>query len=163
MADSYVTYLSDNNRQAMIDLLNSRLTDTVDLALAVKQAHWNIKGPSFISIHELLDEVAGRLNDSADEIAERCVILGGQAKATSQAIAAESSLPAYPVDAQNEVVHVKALTERFKQLGQSLAEAIEAASEAGDEETTDLFTSISRTIDKDAWFIGAHNDHGNDA
>lgn len=163
MADSFVTYLSDNNRQAMVDLLNSRLADTVDLTLAVKQAHWNVKGPSFIGIHELLDEVADRLRESADTMAERCVVLGGQAKGTTQTVASETSLSAYPEEAQNQVIHVDALTERFKQLGRSLADAIQDAAEAGDEETADLFTEVSRTIDKDAWFIGAHNDHGTDA
>lgn len=158
MPTPFVSNLNDNTRKEMIGLLNERLADAIDLTLAVKQAHWNIKGSSFIGIHELLDAVADRMRDNADLIAERCVILGGQAHGTSQSVAAETSLEAYPSDAQHQSVHVDALKERFMSFGAKLRENIEAASEAGDADTEDLFTEVSRVIDKDAWFIGAHND-----
>jgi len=163
MPTAFVSHLEDNARQSMIDLLNERLSDAIDLTLAVKQAHWNIKGSSFIGVHELLDTVADRMREHADVIAERCVILGGQAKGTSQVVASGSTLGAYPVDAQNQRVHVEALKERFMAFGGELRQAIEAAGEAGDEDTADLFTEVSRAVDKDAWFIGAHNETGNDA
>ena len=163
MPTSFVSNLNDNTRKEMIGLLNERLADAIDLTLAVKQAHWNIKGSSFIGVHELLDAVADRLRENADSMAERCVILGGQAHGTSQAVAAETSLDAYPADAQHQSVHVDALKERFMAFGAKLRENIEAASEAGDADTEDLFTEVSRVIDKDAWFIGAHNDQPADA
>lgn len=163
MSQAFISYMSENSRRTSIDLLNSRLADTIELTLAVKQAHWNIKGPSFIGIHELLDTVADRLRDNADTMAERCVLLGGQARGTLQSVSEDSGLADYPVEAQNQAVHVDALTERFMALGKSLRESIDAATEAGDEDTADLFTEVSRIVDKDAWFIGAHNDHGNDA
>jgi len=163
MPTAFVSNLEDNARHSMIELLNERLTDAIDLTLAVKQAHWNIKGTSFIGIHELLDTVADRMRENADTIAERCVILGGQARGTSQVVASGSSLDAYPVEAQNQRVHVDALKTRFMGFGARLREAIEAAGEAGDEDTADLFTEISRVVDKDAWFIGAHNETGEDA
>ena len=163
MPEAFVSNLSDNTRQQMIGLLNERLSDAIDLTLAVKQAHWNIKGSSFIGIHELLDDVADRCREHADLMAERCVILGGQARGTSQVVAAETSLDAYPVDAQHQSRHVEALKDRFMAFGASLRKGIEAAGDAGDEDTADLFTEVSRTIDKDAWFIGAHNAPGDDA
>ena len=162
MPKAFVKDLKDNARQEMIDLLNARLADTIAMAQAVKQAHWNIKGPSFIGIHELLDDVAARLRDGVDLIAERCVILGGQARGTIDVAAKESKLKAYPVDAQDQAVHVEELTDRLMNLGASLREAIEAAGDAGDEDTADLFTGISRQVDKDAWFIGAHGTRGED-
>ena len=163
MPEAFVSNLSDNARQGMIGLLNERLVDAIDLTLAVKQAHWNIKGSSFIGIHELLDEVADRCREHADLIAERCVILGGQARGTSQIVAAETSLEAYPFEAQHQSRHVDALKERFMAFGAKLREGIETAGDAGDEDTADLFTEVSRAIDKDAWFIGAHNAQGGDA
>ena len=163
MPEAFVSNLSDNTRSSMADLLNERLADAIDLTLAVKQAHWNLKGRSFIGIHELLDAVADRCREHADLIAERCVILGGQARGTSQVVPAESSLEPYPVEAQNQVVHVDALKTRFMAFGAKLREGIDAAGEAGDEDTADLFTEVSRAVDKDAWFIGAHNETGEDA
>ena len=163
MPEAFVSNLSDNARSSMIGLLNERLADMIDLTLAVKQAHWNLKGSSFIGIHELLDDVAERCRDHADLMAERCVIIGGQAKGTSQVVAAESSLDAYPVDAQHFTHHVAALKDRFMAAGAKLREGIDAAGEAGDEDTADLFTEVSRSVDKDAWFIGAHNATGDDA
>ena len=163
MPTAFVSHLSDNTRKEMIGLLNERLADAIDLTLGIKQAHWNLKGQSFIGIHELLDAVADRMRDNADLLAERCVILGGLAQGTSQTVAGASSLDAYPAEAQNQRHHVAALTERFMAFGASLRENIEAAGEAGDADTEDLFTEISRIVDKDAWFIGAHNESGDDA
>ena len=163
MPEAFVSNLNDNTRQQMIGLLNERLADAIDLTLAVKQAHWNIKGSSFIGIHELLDDVADRCREHADLIAERCVILGGQAKGTSQVVVEETSLAPYPIDAQHQSHHVDALKDRFMNFGGKLRESIDAAGDAGDEDTADLFTEVSRTVDKDAWFIGAHNSRGEDA
>jgi len=163
MPTAFVSNLSDNTRKEMIGLLNERLAEAIDLTLAVKQAHWNIKGTSFIGIHELLDAVAERMRDHADTIAERCVILGGQAHGTSQTVASSTGLEPYPSEARNQHHHVDALRDRFMAFGASLRENIDAASEAGDEDTADLFTGISRVIDKDAWFIGAHNETGEEA
>ena len=163
MPEAFVRNLNDNARAEMTALLNARLADAIDLTLAVKQAHWNIKGSSFIGIHELLDDVADRCREHADTIAERCVILGGQAKGTSQTVASDTSLAPYPVEAQHQSHHVDALKDRFMDFGAKLRSSIEAAGDAGDEDTADLFTEVSRAIDKDAWFIGAHNARGDDA
>ena len=157
MPEAFVSNLSDNTRQQMVGLLNERLVDAIDLTLAVKQAHWNLKGSSFIGIHELLDDVADRCREHADLMAERCVILGGQARGTVQVAAADTSLEPYPVDAQHQSRHVDALKTRFMSFGSKLREGIASAGDAGDEDTADLFTEVSRAVDKDAWFIGAHN------
>lgn len=156
MPRNFAGNLNDNTRNEMIELLNTRLADTIDLVNAVKQAHWNLKGPGFIGVHELLDAVADRLRESADLMAERAVILGGIAKGTLQAAAAGTSLSPYPEEIVAIEEHVEALVERFLDLGGKVRAAIDAAGEAGDEDTADLFTEVSRAIDKDAWFIGAN-------
>ena len=156
MPESFVAGLTEQARQKSITLLNENLADVVALTLAVKQAHWTVKGRGFIGFHELLDEVADRLRDSADLIAERCVILGGFPKGTVEQAAGNSRIEPYPTELEPLPTHVEELTQRFTTVGQHLRKAIEGASDAGDADTEDLFTEVSRQIDKDAWFIGAH-------
>lgn len=156
MPKKFVSNLEDNTIGQMTDLLNARLADAVDLVLAVKQAHWNTTGKNFIAFHELLDEVADRLREISDSLAERAVILGGIARGTVQNVADRSSLDAYPDDILKTGDHIRALTERLMAFGGELRDAIDAASEAGDEVTADLFTEAAGIVDKDAWFIGAN-------
>ena len=157
MPESFVQGLNDNTRSKVIDLLNDRLADVISLSMAVKQAHWNLRGAGFIGVHELLDDVADRLRDSSDMIAERAVILGGVARGTTEVVAEKTSMAPYPVEEKELQIHVEALKERFLNVGEKVRAAIEEADEAGDADTEDLFTEVSRQIDKDAWFIGANS------
>jgi starvation-inducible DNA-binding protein len=121
-----------------------------------KQAHWNVKGPSFIALHELFDKVADEVEDFADELAERAVALGGVARGTVSVVAKESRLPEYPLDISTGREHVRSLANALASFGQPVREAIQTASDAGDADTADLFTDISRGIDKSLWFVEAH-------
>lgn len=156
MPTHFVEGLHQDSRAQVVDLLNANLADTIDLTLAVKQAHWNLKGRGFIGVHELLDDVADRLRDNADKMAERAVILGGTAKGTVEVVADRATLDAYPLDAQDIAEHVAHLKSRLMQLGGSVRQAAEVAEKAGDADSADLFTEVSRTVDKDAWFVGAN-------
>ena len=158
MTDIFVGGLSDNARKRAIDSLNARLKDTIALTLAVKQAHWNLKGRGFIGVHELLDDVADRLREAADLMAERAVILGGLPLGTAAHVASDSKLEAYPDDIISVEDHVTALTSRFLSYSKLLREAIEEAEDAGDPGTEDLFTEVLRAAEKDAWFIGANSE-----
>lgn len=148
--------LPDNTRKAMIALLNARLADAIDLRLAFKQAHWNVKGPNFIAVHEMFDAMQGRVSGFVDEIAERAVMLGGQVDGTTQGVAKGSKLTAYPADITKEREHIEALADRVAQFGKLVREAIDAADEAGDKDTADLFTGVSKQMDMDLWFLEAH-------
>ena len=148
--------LSENVRGEMASLLNETLASGIDLTLAVKQAHWNLKGTGFIGVHELLDDVADKMRDRVDLMAERAVIIGGVAHGTVKDVAKGSKLEPYPSDIIDISEHLKHLSDRFIEYGKQVREAIDAAGEAGDEDTADLFTEVSRGIDKDAWFIGAN-------
>lgn len=77
----------------MILLLTQQLADALDLGLQAKQAHWNVKGPNFIGLHTLFDQVAEQLEEFTDEMAERAVELGGTALGTVQVIVGTSRLP----------------------------------------------------------------------
>jgi len=148
--------IESNTKTAMIDLLNARLADGIDLALITKQAHWNLKGPTFIAVHEFLDEVRKDLDEHVDIIAERVAQLDGIALGTIQTVAKATALPAYPTDIRKVEDHLKALVDRFAALSKSTREAIDAADDAGDADTADIFTAYSRALDKNLWFLKSH-------
>ncbi|MBS0562338.1 MAG: DNA starvation/stationary phase protection protein Dps [Proteobacteria bacterium] len=148
--------LNDNAKQVAIALLNARVADGIDLALLTKQAHWNVKGPQFIAIHEMLDGFRTELDEHVDTMAERVVQLGGTALGTTQAVAAASTLPAYPTDIYTTEAHLAALIERYAAVANKLRQNIDDAGEAGDADTADIFTAASRSLDKALWFLEAH-------
>ena len=148
--------LSEKVRRAVIDILQPRLADAVDLATQAKQAHWNVKGPNFIALHELFDKVADGAAEYGDLIAERIVQLGGTAEGTAAVAAERSALARYPLDITASAAHIEALSRALATFGKSVRAAIDAAAGAGDQDTADLFTEISRAVDKHLWFVEAH-------
>ena len=144
-------------RSKVASVLADRLADATDLMLQTKQAHWNVKGPNFIALHELFDKV----NDSAEEwvdlIAERIVQLGGQAEGTLQAAAARTSMTPYPISIVSGKDHVEALSSALASFGKKVRSAIDKSDKLGDKDTADLFTEVSRDVDKYLWFVEAHN------
>lgn len=148
--------LNDNAIAASVAELNARLADMIALRLALKQAHWNVKGPNFIAIHELFDAVHGRLAGHEDILAERVQILGGVALGTLEAVDGAATVEAYPTDLVADRDHVSAISARMAALGEKVRRAIETVSEAGDEGTMDIFVGLSRALDKDLWFIESH-------
>jgi starvation-inducible DNA-binding protein len=148
--------LSEQIRAKAIDLLNARLADAIDLQTQTKQAHWNVKGPHFIALHELFDKVNEDVEDYVDEIAERAVQLGGVAEGTARMAAKRSSLGEYPARTVDGRAHVEALSSALAAFGKSARKAIDAANDLGDLDTADIFTEVSRGIDKWLWFVEAH-------
>lgn len=148
--------LSRKVRAAMVALLNARLLDAIDLQLQAKQAHWTVKGMQFIALHELFDKVAEAAEGATDLIAERSAQLGGVPIGTARAVAAGSTLGAYPTSAIDGRAHVMALSKALAEFGARVRKAINDADDAGDKDTADLFTEISRDADKYLWFVEAH-------
>src|SRR5690554_2016292 len=122
--------LASNTKATVIELLNKRLADAIDLGLATKQAHWNLKGPQFIAVHEMLDTFRAGIDVHADTMAERVAQLDGIALGTSQAVAKTSRLDPYPTDIQKVPEHLAALAERYAALANAVREDIETADEA---------------------------------
>ena len=143
-------------RTPVVNLLNSRLADAIDLGTQAKHAHWNVKGPNFIALHELFDEVAEHIEDHVDTLAERITALGGTAHGTIAAVSRTSTLAAYPDDISEGTEHVDALSSAIADFGAKVRKAIDESARAGDADTSDLFTGMSREIDKDLWFLEAH-------
>lgn len=148
--------LPQDVRTQMVELLNKQLADTFDLFSQTKQAHWNVKGPQFYQLHELYDELAERLLGHVDLIAERATALGGNATGTARMASQSTRLPEFSAAEVGSMESVKMLVERYAMLAESTREAIDTADEAKDTDTSDLFTEVSRDLDKDMWFLEAH-------
>lgn len=148
--------LASNTKTVSIRVLNARLADSIDLALLTKQAHWNIKGPQFIALHEMIDGFRTELDSHVDTMAERVVQLAGTALGTTQAVAAATTLVPYPTDIYTTTDHLAALIERYGKVASAVRAAIDETAEAGDADTADLLTAFSRALDKSLWFLEAH-------
>ena len=143
-------------REKLIALLNSRLADASDLKSQAKQAHWNVKGMSFIALHELFDGIATAVEAQIDLIAERITTLGGTAMGTVRLAAQNSNLSEYPHEITDGASHVDALSTALADFGKLARKGIDEATELDDQDTADIFTEISREIDKQLWFVEAH-------
>ncbi|MBX7061896.1 MAG: DNA starvation/stationary phase protection protein Dps [Acidobacteria bacterium] len=143
-------------REKLIAILNQRLADSVDLKAQAKQAHWNVKGMSFIALHELFDRVAAEVTPISDDIAERVTSLGGTALGTVRVAAQNSELPEYPLEISSGADHVDALSTALAEFGRRVRADIDKTEELGDAVTADLFTTVSGNIDKLLWFVEAH-------
>jgi starvation-inducible DNA-binding protein len=148
--------LPEMSREKLVEILNARLADSFDLYSQLKQAHWNVKGSDFIQLHELYDEIAASVLDFVDEIAERATALGGLALGTARMAAAASTLDEYPIEAVAGPDTVEAVADRLAAFGAAIRAGIDEAAELEDQDTADLFTEVSRAIDKHLWFVEAH-------
>jgi starvation-inducible DNA-binding protein len=148
--------LPQSIRMKSVELLNRNLALAIDLERQAKQAHWNVKGPNFIALHELFDKVAETAEEFTDLLAERATALGGTAEGRLHAVVETSSLPRYPSDIVSEREHVDAFSTALAAFGKSARDAIEEAERFGDADTADVFTEISRETDKQLWLVEAH-------
>jgi starvation-inducible DNA-binding protein len=148
--------LSEKIRSQSIEILNKHLAAAIDLHAQAKQAHWNVRGPGFIAIHELFDRVAEQVERYSDHLAERAGGLGGTAHGTIQVAVKQSFLVPYAHGIADTAKHLFAVAASLAAFGQSVRHAIREATEFGDVDTADLFTEISRGIDKQLWFIESH-------
>ncbi|HTZ32290.1 MAG TPA: DNA starvation/stationary phase protection protein Dps [Methylomirabilota bacterium] len=146
----------ENNRQAIIALLNARLADSADLRSQVKWAHWNLKGMHFIQLHQLFDSIAAHLEEQTDSIAERTTTLGGVANGTVREAAAKSGLKEADLTASGAESMLKFLVHNVGHHANALREAVQESEDLGDPITADLFTQLTRELDKDLWFLEAH-------
>ena len=148
--------LPAGKRSKAVTVLNARLADAIDLSLQTKHAHWNVKGPNFIALHELFDKLAESVENQVDEIAERVTALGGTAHGTVAAVARATTLKPYPQGISEGLAHVEALSGALAAFGAGVRAAIDTTDKLGDADSADLFTGISRDNDQYLWFLEAH-------
>jgi starvation-inducible DNA-binding protein len=148
--------LPESTRTEAIALLNQRLADCIDLQTQCKQAHWNVKGPTFIALHKLFDEINEEVEEYVDLLAERVVQLGGVAEGTVGVVAGRTSLPDYPLALSRGSEHVAVLSDALAAFGRGARVGIDEMDELGDADSADILTEISRGVDKWLWFVEAH-------
>lgn len=152
--------LDDDARTQLVALLNERLADTADLYSQAKQAHWSVRGSDFWQLHGLYDAVAEAIEPWIDEIAERITTLGGTARGTVRSAAADSSLDEFPPETSDGEETITLLADRLAAYAGTVRASIDRAEEIGDPTTTDLLTDVSRSVDKQLWFVEAHLQDG---
>lgn len=148
--------LPEESRATAVQLLNQRLADCIDLQTHCKQAHWNVKGPSFIALHKLFDEINEAVEEYVDLLAERIVQLGGVAAGTARIVAARSNLIDYPPLLAGGAQHVAALSDSLSQFGRTARMGIEEMNDLKDANSADILTEVSRGVDQWLWFVEAH-------
>lgn len=148
--------LPESTREKIVELCNVRIADAIDLQTQCKSAHWNVKGPNFIALHELFDKVNEDVESYVDLIAERAVQLGGTVQATARIVAKRSTLAEYRVQSDSGHDHVEALATALASFGKLARQAIDASNELMDADTADIFTEVSRGVDKWLWMVEAH-------
>ncbi len=148
--------LPEANRLQVVGLLNQRLADCIDLQTQCKQAHWNVKGPAFIALHKLFDEINEEVEEYVDLLAERVVQLGGVAEGTVGVVAERSTLVDYPLGLSSGAQHVAALSDALAAFGRTVRVGIEEMNDLEDAGSADILTEISRGVDKWLWFVEAH-------
>lgn len=149
-----------DTRQSSIENLNRIVVQMIDIALAAKHAHWNVRGSHFLAYHKLFDQVFDTLIAETDAVGERTAALGGIARATVQAVAGETPLKPYPMLAVGEFEHIEQLATRLGSLGGEVKAAITAIAAAGDHVSADVLTDAAASIDVLLWKIESHKPPG---
>jgi len=148
--------LSEDVRKGVSATLQARLSDALDLAAQLKQAHWNVKGREFFQLHELFDKLHGEVDEAVDVLAERLTTLGGVADGRVHTTSRASSLSEYPLEARAGDSHLRAVAAALSRFGKAVRAGIDEATALGDADTADVFTEISRASDKQLWLVEAH-------
>ena len=148
--------LSVDVRTFIIQKLNESLSNAIDLQTQCKQAHWNVKGPSFIALHKLFDEINEAVEEYVDLLAERAVQLGGTVFATARYVASNTALPEYPLTIHDGLAHVEALSNALATFAKHVRGCIDITDDKGDACTADIYTEVARGTDQWLWFVEAH-------
>ena len=148
--------LPTNVREQIVRLCNEQLANVLDLSLRAKQAHWNVRGPHFLQLHQLFDGVYEAAAEASDTIAERAAQLGGQAQGLLSQLQKASTHSGYPEALSAGADHVNAIAQSVAHVAKGVRQASKNAAELGDDSTADLFTEVSRSMDKQLWFVEAH-------
>jgi starvation-inducible DNA-binding protein len=145
-------------RKDAIALLNGTVAELFDLFARIKQAHWNVRGTTFIGLHKLLDEFAGRIMEHIDLAAERATALGGVVEGTLRESAKHSHLKK-----KEEPPSISGISDWIHELadihaasGERVRGNVGKLTASGDFATADLLTDILRTLDLQLWLLEAH-------
>ena len=134
--------------------LQDTLTELIDLSLQAKQAHWNVTGPNFRPLHEMLDDFVARYRDWYDEVAERLAAIGVAPDGRTATVAAVSSLEALPAGPLEDRVLVHLIEERLEAVTGRVRDRMMEIGE-GDLVSQDMLIGIVHGLEKQVWMLRA--------
>ncbi|EGX57566.1 ferritin/DPS-type protein [Streptomyces zinciresistens K42] len=148
--------LPEPARRIAGDALQNTLVDLLGLSLIGKQAHWNIVGPRFRSIHLQLDEVVDLTRAHADTVAERCAALGLPPDGRPETVAAAYALPGPKEGWLRDTEVVQLIVDSLQAAVERLRERVAATAEP-DPVTQDLLIAVTGDLEKERWMFDAEN------
>ena len=147
--------MSNSDSATVIGILQNRLTALSDLHLTLKHVHWNVVGPNFISVHQMLDPQVDAVRLMADELAERIATLGGEPMGTPGSIVSGRTWEDYSINKADAIAHLGALDIVYAGLIEDHRKAI-ADTEEPDPVTQDILIEEAEQLEQFHWFIRAH-------
>ena len=151
--------LDEAASEKAIAILQNRLSQEQEAALVLKHAHWNVTGPGFIAVHEMIDPQVDTVRDFVDAIAERMATLGATPKGLAGALVAQRTVEEYPVGRARVADHLRALNDVYTRVIEAHRKAIAFAGES-DPVTEDLLIGQTAELEKFQWFIRAFLENG---
>lgn len=147
--------LSNEEATKVVAILQERLACYNDLHLTLKHVHWNVVGPNFIGVHEMIDPQVELVRLYADAVAERIAALGASPKGTPGAIVSIRTWDDYPLGRELVQTHLAALDKVYDGVVASNRKALEDLEEL-DLVTQDLLIGQTAELEKFQWFVRAH-------
>jgi len=151
-----VPYLTAAERDAIVEALQQSLYALNDLHLTLKHVHWNVEGPNFIAVHEMIDPQVDDVRLMADAIAERIAMLGGVPDGRSGALVEHRTWPEYPVGRAGTTEHLEALAKYFDEIIKVHHNSSEVSGDNGDDVTAGIVQGQLEELEKYNWFVRAH-------
>ncbi len=148
--------LSLSIREKAAPLLQQSVANGLDLYSQIKQAHWTIKGPAFLLIHEFFDDLGSQVLEFVDVLAERLEQIGGTVQGTIRVAARSSTLEEYPLENVDEQDHIKSICKVLRVFNHQCRENIQIFSDMKDDVTSELYTDIALALDKKMWMLESH-------
>ncbi|BBX19670.1 DNA starvation/stationary phase protection protein [Mycolicibacterium duvalii] len=147
--------LSDKEGAEVAELLQKALSRYNDLHLTLKHVHWNVVGPNFIGVHEMIDPQVELVRGYADEAAERIAALGASPKGTPGAIESDRTWDDYSVNRDTAQAHLAALNLVYNGVIEDTRKSIERLGEI-DPVSEDMLIGHAAELEKFQWFVRAH-------
>lgn len=154
-AGQTVPKLSSDDRARANEILQDRLVALLDLQLTLKHIHWNVMGPTFIGIHEMLDPQVLAVRAMSDAVAERIATCGGEPAGTPGAIVAGRTWDDYDLGRASTSDHLEKLDAVYQGVIEDHRGAIESLGDL-DPVSEDLMTSQAGELELFGWFVRSH-------
>jgi starvation-inducible DNA-binding protein len=147
--------LTDKQGAQLAELLQRQLSTYNDLHLTLKHIHWNVVGPNFIGVHEMIDPQVELVRAYADEVAERIATLGFSPQGTPGAIVRDRDWDDYSVGRDTVQAHLAALDLVYNGVIEDTRKGIKETEEL-DPVTQDVLIGHTAELEKFQWFVRAH-------